>query len=147
MDTDQSRITPEAFLALLEDSLPQAHAFALEILSLGAGRARLRLPYRDLYRRPGDTISGPTQMALADVGLYLVVMSLTGPAALAVTVDMNIRFLRKPALAPLEAEARILRLGRRLAVGEVTIYSAGDVDPVAHATGTYALPQPADNPA
>ena len=90
--------------------------------------------------RPGGTISGPAMFGLADVALYGAVLSMIGPVALAVTTNMNINFLRKPAPKDLLAEARILKLGKRLAVGEVTIWSEGEEEPVAHATGTYSIP-------
>jgi acyl-coenzyme A thioesterase PaaI-like protein len=61
-------------------------------------------------------------------------------AALTVTTSLNINFLKKPGLAALEAECRLLKIGKRLAVGEVSIRSDGDEDLVAHATVTYSIP-------
>ena len=91
--------------------------------------------------RPGGTISGPTMMALADVALYVAVLAAIGPVPLAVTINLNINFLRKPAQADLIAEARLMKIGKRLAVGEVTIYSDGSADAVAHVTSTYSIPE------
>jgi uncharacterized protein (TIGR00369 family) len=102
--------------------------------------ARLRATYHESQIRPGGTVSGPTMMALADVALYVTVMASIGPVALAVTTNLNINFLRKPGPRDLIADCRLLKLGRRLAVGEVTIYSDGEEDPVAHVTGTYSIP-------
>jgi acyl-coenzyme A thioesterase PaaI-like protein len=79
-------------------------------------------------------------MGLADITLYGVVLSLIGRVELAVTTDLNIHFLAKPRPGDLIGRGRILRLGRVLAVGEVTIAAAGGDGPVAHATGTYAIP-------
>jgi acyl-coenzyme A thioesterase PaaI-like protein len=79
-------------------------------------------------------------MALADVTLYGVVLSLIGRVELAVTTNLNVHFLSRPAPADVLAEGRILKLGRRLAVGEVIMHSAGDPRPICHVTGTYALP-------
>ncbi len=91
--------------------------------------------------RPGSTISGPTLMALADFAMYVVLLSAIGPVGLAVTTNLNINFLRKgaPGLDVLAA-ARLLKLGKRLAVGEVSLLSAGSVDPIAHVTATYSIP-------
>jgi uncharacterized protein (TIGR00369 family) len=108
-----------------------------ELRPLGA---RLRAAYHENQIRPGGTISGPTMMTLADVALYVTVMAAIGPVALAVTTNLNINFLRKPAPRDLLAECRLLKLGKRLAVGEVTIFSDGEEEPVAHVTGTYSIP-------
>ncbi|MDP3546117.1 MAG: PaaI family thioesterase, partial [Phreatobacter sp.] len=90
---------------------------------------------------PGGTISGPTMMTLADTGLYVAILASIGPVALAVTTNLNINFLRKPDQRDLLAECRLVKLGKRLAVGEVSIWSEGDEEElVAHATGTYSIP-------
>ncbi|MGH9765782.1 MAG: PaaI family thioesterase, partial [Blastocatellia bacterium] len=79
-------------------------------------------------------------MTLADTAMYLAVLAMIGPLELAVTTNLNINFLKKPPQADVVAECRILKLGKRLAVGEVTMRSQGDPDPVAHATVTYSIP-------
>ena len=78
--------------------------------------------------------------ALADVTLYVAILAQIGPVALAVTTNLNINFLRRPAPGDLIADCRLLKLGKRLAVGEVFLHSPDDEDPVAHATGTYSIP-------
>ena len=102
---------------------------------------RVRQAFRHVSVRPGGTISGPTMMALADFAMYVAVLAAIGPVPLAVTVNLNINFLRKPAQRDLVAEARLLKLGKRLATGEVTICSQGEEEPVAHVTSTYSIPQ------
>ncbi|MGH6727525.1 MAG: PaaI family thioesterase, partial [Pseudolabrys sp.] len=82
----------------------------------------------------------PTMMQLADFAMYVAVFSAIGPQPLAVTVNLNINFLRKPARADLIAEARLMKVGKRLAVGEVVIRSQGEDEPVAHVTSTYSIP-------
>jgi acyl-coenzyme A thioesterase PaaI-like protein len=79
-------------------------------------------------------------MELADFAMYVAVFSAIGPQPLAVTTNLNINFLRKPAPADLIAHARLMKVGKRLAVGEVTLYSDGADDPVAHVTSTYSIP-------
>ena len=105
---------------------------------------RVRQAFRQGSLRPGDTISGPTMMALADFAMYVAVLAAIGPVPLAVTINLNINFLRKAAPRDLLAEARLLKLGKRLATGEVTICSQGETEPVAHVTSTYSIP-PGDN--
>ncbi len=56
------------------------------------------------------------------------------------TTNLNINFLKKPAPRDLIAEARLIKLGKRLAVGEVAIRSDGEDELVAHATCTYSIP-------
>ncbi len=91
--------------------------------------------------RPGGTVSGPTIMTIADFALYIAILAEMGIVALAVTSNMNIHFLRKPDGARnLVAEARLIKVGRVLVVGEVWVYSEGIDDPVAHVTGSYSLP-------
>ena len=90
--------------------------------------------------RPGGTVSGPTQMGLADGAAYALILAHIGPVALAVTSSLNIAFLRKPQPADLVADATFLKLGRKLAVVDVRLRSEGSDDPIAQATVTYAIP-------
>ena len=100
----------------------------------------MRRAYHADFLRPGGTISGPTMMELADFAMYVAVFSAVGAQPLAVTTNLNINFLRKPAQADLLAEAKLLKVGKRLAVGAVAIYSEGSDEPVAHVTSTYSIP-------
>ena len=102
---------------------------------------RLRQRYSDQMLRPGGTISGPTLMGLADCAMYVVLLSAIGPVALAVTTNLSINFLRRGVPGhDVLAEARLLKLGKRLAVGEVTLLSGASPDPIAHVTATYSIP-------
>jgi uncharacterized protein (TIGR00369 family) len=104
------------------------------------GGCRVRQAYRSGFIRPGGTISGPTMMALADLAMYVALLASIGPVPLAVTTNFNINFLRKPTQRDLIAEAKLMKLGKRLAVGEVAIHSDGHDEPVAHVTSTYSIP-------
>src|ERR1700745_3976234 len=101
---------------------------------------RVRQAFRQRSVRPGGTISGPTMMALADFAMYVAVLAAIGPVPLAVTINLNINFLRKAAPRDLLAEARLLQLRKRLASREVTLCSQGETEPVAHATSRYWYP-------
>lgn len=91
--------------------------------------------------RPGGTVSGPVLMALADLALYVAILGEIGIVPLAVTTNLNINFLHKPAGDQnLHAVCKLMKVGRTLAMGEVSIFSVGDDNAVAHVTGTYALP-------
>ncbi|MEZ5731474.1 MAG: PaaI family thioesterase [Paracoccaceae bacterium] len=126
--------------AFLEREFAQvASDFVIERLTEDGIEVRLRVADRHL--RPGGTVSGPSMFALADVAIYLAILSRIGPIALAVTTSANIDFLRKPmADTDLIATCRLLKLGRALAVGEVLIYSEGADAPVARAAMTYSIP-------
>ncbi|GIL39627.1 PaaI family thioesterase [Roseiterribacter gracilis] len=134
-----SKLTPAEFLAILERGMPSAHALNLDVRSIEHGSATLVLPVDASHLRPGATLAGPTLFMLADLALYAAVMGAIGPVENAVTTSMTLNFLRRAgAEAPLRAEAKLLKLGRRLAVGDVSLY-VGDAL-VAHATGTYSIP-------
>jgi uncharacterized protein (TIGR00369 family) len=116
---------------------PESGLSILEVRNRGA---RVRLPFQDRSLRPGGTISGPTIMMLADVTMYVALLASIGWQPLAVTTSLNINFLKKPPARALEAECRLLKLGKRLAVGDVVLRSEGEDDLVAHATSTYSIP-------
>src|SRR5260370_11879021 len=115
----------------------------ISIASADGTSCLLRQRYSDQMLRPGGTISGPTLMALADCAMYGVLLSAIGPVGLAVTTNLSINFLRKgqPGQDVLAA-ARLLKLGKRLAVGEINLLSGTSPDPIAHAISTYSIPNP-----
>ncbi len=127
----------EAFYA---NHFPQMDSYRLKLEKVEDRFVQVRLFYHDLHLRPGGTVSGPSLMTLADMAMYSLLLAMLGPVALAVTTSLNINFLRKPAPADVIAKAQLLKLGSRLAVGEVTMFSDGDEEPVAHATVTYSIP-------
>ncbi len=133
-------MTAEDLAAFMKREFPQSHPERNVYEKVGNDYVRMRRKVDAGDLRPGGTVSGPTMMALADNAMYAVLLSRIGPVALAVTTNLNINFLRKPELTDLVAEARLLKLGRRLAVGEITIFSHGMEAPVAHATITYSIP-------
>jgi uncharacterized protein (TIGR00369 family) len=108
------------------------------------GGCCIRRKFTDASLRPGGTISGPTMMALTDFAMYVAILASIGPVPLAVTTNLNINFLRKPEPRDLIAEARLIKLGKRLAVGEVAIRSDGEEELVSHATSSYSIPPPAE---
>ena len=100
----------------------------------------MSLPVDDRHGRPGGTLSGPTMMMLADTAAWMAILARVGPILLAVTTSLHIDFLRKPQLSDLMAVTRVLKLGRKLAVVEVELFSRGSRDLVAKAQVTYSLP-------
>ncbi|MFT7471804.1 MAG: hypothetical protein ACI8XU_001700 [Kiritimatiellia bacterium] len=130
-----SKMEMEAFFS---KEFPQAN-FAIESFDEGSVTIRRKVDAKDL--RPGGTVSGPTMMDLADCAIYAAILREIGLVALAVTTSLNINFLRRPvADKDILGVCKILKLGKTLAIGEVTIYSEGDDRPVAHSVGTYSIP-------
>jgi acyl-coenzyme A thioesterase PaaI-like protein len=135
-----ARMSVDKINRFLAEHFPQGMEYGVVEALLHRG-ARLRLTPLQAHLRPGGTVSGPVMMGLADMALYVAVLGEIGPVPLAVTTNLNINFLQRPKLgADLIAEARLLKLGRRLAVGEVTLHSEGMEMPVAHVTSTYSIP-------
>ena len=126
----------------LREEFPQAFSIGdITIESADSETCLLRQRYNERMLRPGGSVSGPTLMAMADFAMYVVLLSAIGPVGLAVTTNLNINFLRKgkPGQDVLAA-ARLLKLGKRLAVGEVNLLSGTSPDPIAHVTATYSIP-------
>ena len=133
------KVTPQQIQELLRE-YQLDHEGHIRIEALGTKSARARFCIRKKHLRPGDTVSGPALMALADVAMYAALLGEIGLVALAVTTNLNINFLRKPAQKDVIGEAKLLKVGKQLAVGEVSLYSEGDPEPVAHVTCTYSIP-------
>ena len=132
------RITLEAFARLCAEELPFLRAFGFVVDEIGHGTARAHMPDTGTMLRPGGTISGPAQMALADFVMYAAVLGAVGEVPLAVTTQLSIIFLQRPT-GQLTAECRLLKVGKRLAVGEVSLLDeTGSL--VSHVTATYSIP-------
>jgi uncharacterized protein (TIGR00369 family) len=131
------KLDADGIRAFFATAFPQAERFGFAVDRIADDGITLSLPTTERHLRPGGTVSGPTLMTLADTAMYVAVLSQVGPEALAVTSNLEMHFLRKPSPGRLRAEARLLKLGRRLAVGTVEIFAeTGEM--VAYATVTYA---------
>jgi uncharacterized protein (TIGR00369 family) len=142
MTSHRPIMTRDELVDFLDREFPQLHfgGRTYHLDDVGPLTARVRMDYHERHLRPGGTLSGPSMMALADFGLYAVILAHIGPVALAVTTSLNFNFLRKPGQRALVADCRLMKLGKRLVVGEASIYSEGSDDLVCHATGTYSIP-------
>lgn len=130
--------TKEEIAAFLVTEFPQTRCVVLEVGNRGAtvlhhvGRHELR---------PGGTVSGPVLMTLADVAMYVAILGEIGIVPLAVTTSLSINFLRKPSAdRSVVGVCKLLKVGKALVVGEVSLYSEGQADPVAHVVATYSIP-------
>lgn len=129
----------EDLRAFMKREFPQLDE-SFEIVSLDNGSATMHLHADDQHLRPGGTVSGPSLFALADVAAYAAILGHIGPVALAVTTNLNINFLRKANPGTVEAIARILKLGKRLAVLDISMTSSETGELIAYATATYSIP-------
>jgi uncharacterized protein (TIGR00369 family) len=129
----------EEIAEFLLASFPQSKC---RVEQVGARCATIRHTVGVDELRPGGTVSGPVLMATADVALYVAILGEIGIVPLTVTTSLNINFLRKPAAdRDIIAECKLVKLGKTLAVGDVSLYSEGNPEMVAHAVGTYAIPR------
>jgi uncharacterized protein (TIGR00369 family) len=124
--------------AIIDEAFPDWAVPQVE--SLAGDTLVMFQPIESRNSRPGGTINGPTMMALADNAAWVVILAHIGPVLLAVTTSLHIDFLRLPELSDLMARARLLKLGRRLAVVDVELFSRGSSDLVAKAQVTYSIP-------
>ncbi|WP_079211751.1 PaaI family thioesterase [Brucella pituitosa] len=129
----------EDLQTFMEREFPQLGE-SFKIVSVSEGAAIMHLHADKQHLRPGGTVSGPSLFALADVAAYAAILGHIGPVALAVTTNLNINFLRKADPGIVEAVARILKLGKRLAVLDISLTSATTGELIAHATATYSIP-------
>ncbi|MGF1551699.1 MAG: PaaI family thioesterase [Paracoccaceae bacterium] len=136
-ETRAPRLTAEEVAAFLDEVFPQVRG-EMAIEAVGPMTARLRLMTAERHLRPGGTISGPAMFMLADCAFYVATLAMIGREALTVTTSLTVNFMRKPEAEALWAEARILKLGRTLSVGDVTLHQQGEA--VAHAAVTYSIP-------
>lgn len=131
-------VTKEELVRFFQNDFPQASVI---IENIEENSVTIRKKINHNHLRPGGTVSGPVLMETADVALYSAILSRIGLIALAVTTNLNINFLRKPsAKKDIIAESKLIKVGRSLVIGEVSLYSEGSSEPVAHAVGTYAIP-------
>ena len=137
----EPKLTVGEVQAFLVREFPQV-SNDFEVLELGPMTARLRMRPEERHLRPGGTVSGPTLFQLADCAVYMCLIAMVGPEALAVTTNSSIDFMRKPeADQPLVADVTLLKLGRGLVVGDVHITNENNAALLARATLTYSRPR------
>ncbi|MEX1034869.1 MAG: PaaI family thioesterase [Sneathiella sp.] len=133
-------MTAEMLEAFNREQFPQVDHLGLKVEHVDDNSITVSMTTAERHLRPGGTVSGPTMMELADAAMYLLLLAQIGPVALAVTTNLNINFLRKPAPGKLVGKGRLLKLGKTLATGEFSLFAGAADDPVAHVTMTYAIP-------
>ncbi len=140
--THQPSLTTQEANELLDSVYPQLNegGRTYEVLDVFSGGCTVRLNADERHLRPGGTVSGPTLFTLADIGGYVLALTHAGADPLSVTVNLNINFMRKAGIGPIDGHCRILKLGRSLMVFDIDIVAGADGHSVSHATGTYSIP-------
>lgn len=123
----------------MHEGVPLAAAWGIELLEARDGTARLRLPHDPALLRPGNTVSGPALMGLADVAIWAALLSTTQGRDNSVTSSMNVNFLSPAGPGPLIAEARIVKAGKRMIFGEILIFAEGSDRPAVHVTTHWVV--------
>jgi uncharacterized protein (TIGR00369 family) len=128
--------------AYLDEVFPQllldGRIYSVE--TVGPMTARMRMRAGERHLRPGGTVSGPAMMGLCDLVLYVAILAQIGRVGLAVTTNLTFNFMRKPAPGDIVADCRLMKLGKRLAIGEASLFAGDSPEVVCHATGTYSIP-------
>jgi uncharacterized protein (TIGR00369 family) len=135
--------TPAEIQAIMRAGVPLAAEWEVEVLAAEGGTALVRMPAKPVLLRPGNTLSGPALMGLADVAMWAALLSTTGGRDDSVTSTMTVNFLRPAGNGPVLAEARIVKRGRRMLFGEVLIRAAGSEELATHITTSWAVIAPA----
>lgn len=130
----------------VREVFPESDAYDWNIEHMGNGEIKVTIASSPDHLRPGGTVSGPTMFALADISAYMLILGHIGKVALAVTTSLNINFLSKPEPVGLSAHARLIKLGKRLAICEIHVHSGKDANLVAQATATYSIPPRSQDP-
>ena len=141
-DTPAAAPTPAAIDAIIAEGVPLVSGWGARVLSAAGGAATVRLPFRPDLLRPGNTVSGPALMGLADVAMWAALLSVTGGRDESVTSTMTVNFLRPVGPNPVIAEARIVKRGRRAIFGEVLLRAEGSEELCCHVTTTWTVIAP-----
>ena len=131
--------SPAEIQAIMRRGVPLAEDWQVEVLAAEAGTALLRLPARPLLLRPGNTVSGPALMGLADVAMWAALLSVSGGRDESVTSTITVNFLRPAGDGPVLAEARLVKRGKRMVFGEILIRAEGSEALAAHVTTSWAV--------
>ncbi len=136
-------LTTAEIQAIMRRGVPLAAEWEIEVLAAEAGTALVRLPAKPVLLRPGNTVSGPALMGLADVAMWAALLSVSGGRDDSVTSSMTVNFLRPAGSGPVLAEARIVKRGKRMIFGDILIRAEGSEELATHITTTWAVIAPA----
>ncbi len=101
--------------------------------------AILRMPFSDKLCRNGGIVCGQALMAFADTAMVIANLAANRGYRPMTTVDQTTHFMRAVMSSDVLADARVVRLGRTMSFGRVTLLSAADKKPVAMVSSAFAM--------
>lgn len=137
--TDRSVNVETANQRLAEVFAPHVQSLNLSVEQVGGQGAVLRMPYSDDLCRSGQIVCGQALMALIDTCMVFVCYAGLDDYCDVTTVTQNTSFMRPVIGRDVIATGRVLKSGRTLIFGEVTLTADGDDRPVCVGTSTYAV--------
>lgn len=139
-----TKVTADEANAFLQGAFGDERQTAQTIMEMETDRCVMRIECGPEQKRPGGEagyISGPTQMSMADSAAYFALFTRIGIVPMALTSNLNINFLRPCIGDALIGEAKVMKLGKALAIMEVEMRAEGAKKASSHAIVTYALPR------
>ncbi len=101
--------------------------------------AILRMPFSERLCRTGGVVCGQALMAFADTAMVLANLAANRGYRPMTTVDQTTHFMRAASASDVLADARVVRLGRTMSFGRVTLSSVTDNKPVAMVSSAFAM--------
>ncbi|MGJ4942829.1 PaaI family thioesterase [Bradyrhizobium sp. HKCCYLS1011] len=145
MAEDSPAFSIEAVRRILDDVFApwiKELALSVESIVLTEGQepgAVLRLPFSDRLCRDNGVVCGQALMAFADTAMVIAMVAANRGYRPMTTVDQTTHFMRAVASSDVLADARVVRLGRTMSFGRVTLTSAADARPVAMVSSAFAM--------
>ena len=133
-------ISPDFLREFMEQAIPFNRFLGIQVAEVGPGRATLALPFRPEFigdpLRPA--LHGGVLTTLADSCGGLAVFSRSRVGDRVSTIDLRVDFLRPGRPLAIVAEARVVRLGNRVGVVDITLFHEGEREsPIATGKGVY----------
>ena len=101
--------------------------------------AILRMPFSERLCRNGGMVCGQALMAFADTAMVIANLAANRGYRPMTTVDQTTHFMRAVMSSDVLADARVIRRGRTMSFGRVTLLSAADNKPVAMVSSAFAM--------
>jgi len=140
---EAQRVLGEVFAPWVQELNLSIEAFDFTPPSAGAADwqpgAILRMPFSERLCRSGGVVSGQALMAFADTAMVIANVAANRAYRPMTTVDQTTHFMRAVSAADVLADARVVRLGRTMSFGRVTLSSATDNKPVAMVSSAFAM--------
>ncbi|CAL78692.1 putative thioesterase superfamily protein [Bradyrhizobium sp. ORS 278] len=145
MQNDTPDFTIDQARRILDDVFaPWIRDLALTVQDItpsaqGEPGAILRMPFSSRLCRDNGVVCGQALMAFADTAMVIAMVTASGGYRPMTTVDQTTHFMRAVVTSDVLAEARVVRMGRTMSFGRVTLTSASDGKPAAMVSSAFAM--------